>query len=101
MKASELEKNAGKASDLLSALSNPRRLAVLCRLVDGELSVNALAGSIGLSQSAISQHLAKLREKGLVATRREGQTIYYRIASANARAILESLHRIFCASPEA
>jgi DNA-binding transcriptional ArsR family regulator len=61
------------------------------------MSVNALAESIGLSQSAISQHLAKLRDKGLVATRRDGQTIYYRIASEDARAILVSLHGIFCA----
>jgi DNA-binding transcriptional ArsR family regulator len=97
MKIGELEKNAGQAADLLSALSNSRRLLVLCKLVNREMSVNALAESIGLSQSAISQHLAKLRDKKLVATRRDGQTIYYRIASENARAILVSLHGIFCA----
>lgn len=92
----ELEKNAGRAADLLGAMANPRRLMVLCKLVEGERSVNALADSVGLSQSALSQHLAKLREKGLVATRRDAQTIYYRIASEEVRGILSTLYGLYC-----
>lgn len=97
MNIAELEKNAGQAAELLTAMANKRRLVVLCRLIDGEKSVNALAESVGLSQSALSQHLAKLREKGLVATRRDAQTIYYRIASEEVRSILLTLYGIYCA----
>ena len=93
----ELEKNAGQAADLLGAMANQRRLVVLCKLLDGEKSVNALAESVGLSQSALSQHLAKLREKGLVTTRRDAQTIYYSIASEEVRSILSTLYGIYCA----
>lgn len=93
----ELERNAGRASDLLGSMANPRRLLVLCKLVEGEMSVNALAEAVGLSQSALSQHLAKLRQKGLVATRREGQTIYYRVAGDEVGAILSTLHGLYCA----
>ena len=92
----ELEKNAGQAADLLGAMANQRRLVVLCKLLDGEKSVNALAESVGLSQSALSQHLAKLREKGLVTTRRDAQTIYYSIASEEVRSILSTLYGIYC-----
>jgi DNA-binding transcriptional ArsR family regulator len=97
MNPQALESNAESAADLLAALANRRRLAILCRLVEGERSVGALAESLGIGQSALSQHLAKLREQGLVSTRREGQTIYYRIASPQAEAILATLHEIYCA----
>ena len=97
MDAIELEKNAERACGLLSAMANTHRLMVLCRLLDGEKSVNALASGVGLSQSAISQHLAKLRERGLVATRREAQTIYYGIASDEVRSILSTLYGLYCA----
>ena len=96
MEIAELEKNASRAADLLGSMANPRRLVVLCRLVEGEKSVNALAESVGLSQSALSQHLARLREKGLVATRRDAQTIYYRIASEEVRSILTTLYCLYC-----
>jgi len=96
MEAAELEKNASRAADLLASMANPRRLVVLCRLVEGEKSVNALAESVGLSQSALSQHLARLRDKGLVATRRDAQTIYYRIASEEVRSILTTLYCLYC-----
>ncbi|MCB1462495.1 MAG: winged helix-turn-helix transcriptional regulator [Nitratireductor sp.] len=92
----ELEQNAERASDLLAAMANPRRLMLLCKLVEGERSVNDLAQSIGLSQSALSQHLAKLREKGLVATRRDAQTIYYRLASEEVHGILSTLYGFYC-----
>lgn len=97
MNLAELEQNAAQAADLLGAMANRRRLVVLCRLVDGEKSVNALAESVGLSQSALSQHLARLREKGLVATRRDAQTIYYRIASEEVRRVLSTLYGLYCA----
>jgi DNA-binding transcriptional ArsR family regulator len=97
MNPQALESNAESAADLLAALANRRRLAILCRLVEGERSVGALADSLGIGQSALSQHLAKLREQGLVSTRREGQTIHYRIASPQAEAILATLHEIYCA----
>lgn len=96
MNIAELEKNAERASELLGAMANPRRLMVLCRLVDGEKSVTALAAAVNLSQSALSQHLAKLRERGLVATRRDAQTIYYSLASKEVSGILSTLYGLYC-----
>jgi ArsR family transcriptional regulator len=87
---------AGEAARLLKALSHEARLMVLCQLVDGEHSAGALQEMSGLSQSALSQHLARLREEGLVETRREAQTIYYRLANPNAARVLETLAAIYC-----
>jgi ArsR family transcriptional regulator, virulence genes transcriptional regulator len=92
----DLETNAAQAATLLAALANERRLAILCELVDGERSVGELVAAVGLTQSALSQHLAKLRAAGVVATRREAQTIFYRLASAAAGRILETLAAIYC-----
>lgn len=89
--------NAAAASRLLKALANEQRLLVLCDLLEGERSVGELNRRIDLSQSALSQHLALLREDGLVATRREAQTIYYRLASPAVVAVLSALHGIYCA----
>ena len=75
-----LESRAGDAARLLKLLANEQRLKVLCRLSEGEVSVSELAEYVNLAQSALSQHLAKLRADRLVATRRDGQTIYYRLA---------------------
>jgi ArsR family transcriptional regulator len=95
--ATQLAENAALAARLLRALANERRLLLLCDLVAaGEKSVNDLAGTVGLSQSALSQHLALLRDEGLVATRRVGTTIYYRLADPKAEAVLQVLHRVFC-----
>lgn len=91
-----LEERAEEAAALLAALANPKRLLVLCHLVDGERSVGDLAAIAGISQSALSQHLAKMRMQGLVATRREAQTIYYRLASAKVGILIETLYRLFC-----
>lgn len=90
------ETAAAQAAGLLRALSNERRLLVLCQLGDGELTVGALQGRLGLSQSALSQHLAVLREEGIVATRREGQSIHYRIADPAAVAVIAALATHFC-----
>lgn len=92
-----MESRAEEAARLLSALGQTKRLMVLCRLVDNEMSVGALAESVGLGQSALSQHLARLRDLGIVATRREAQTIYYRLASDNARRLIGLLYEIYCA----
>jgi DNA-binding transcriptional ArsR family regulator len=92
-----LEKNAGKACELLGAMANPSRLLILCQLAGSERSVGELQPLIGLSQSALSQHLAVLRDKRLVRTRREGQQIFYRIASREAGALMHTLHEEFCA----
>jgi ArsR family transcriptional regulator, virulence genes transcriptional regulator len=90
------EESAGRAAALLRLLGNEKRLMVLCQLADEELSVGALQDRVGLSQSALSQHLALLREDGVVTTRRESQTIYYRIADENVMRIIETLAELFC-----
>jgi ArsR family transcriptional regulator len=91
-----LEASATAAARLLRALANERRLLILCHLVEGERSVGQLQPVVGLSQSALSQHLAVLREEGLVATRRESQTIWYRIDDPAALRVVETLADIFC-----
>jgi ArsR family transcriptional regulator len=90
------EKSAASAAELLKALANQRRLMVLCALADGERSVSDLAAEIGLGQSALSQHLARLRGLGVVAARRDAQSIYYRLADPAAARVLETLAAIFC-----
>ena len=92
-----LEAKAGEVADLLRALSNDRRLLILCKLVDvGEATVCSLAEDVGLSQSALSQHLARMREEGIVAFRRDAQTLWYRIADPRVEALLATLHRLYC-----
>jgi DNA-binding transcriptional ArsR family regulator len=80
----------------LKTLGNEHRLMILCTLLEGERSVGDLVDKIGLSQSALSQHLARLRRDGLVRTRRSSQTIYYRVAGSEAPAVLATLHKIYC-----
>jgi DNA-binding transcriptional ArsR family regulator len=93
----ELECKAAEAAGLLKLLANENRLLILCRLaVAGEVSVGELADAVDLSQSALSQHLAKMREDGLVTTRREAQTVFYRIADPNAARLLALLKSIYC-----
>jgi ArsR family transcriptional regulator len=89
-------RKAGEAAALLKALAHEARLLVLCQLVDGEHSAGALQEAAGLSQSALSQHLARLREDGLVATRRDGTSIFYRLADHKAARVLETLAAIYC-----
>jgi DNA-binding transcriptional ArsR family regulator len=97
-----LEASAREAARLLRLLANERRLMVLCHLVGaGEMHVGALATTIGLSQPAISQHLALLREDGLVATRRVAQTIYYRLADDKAGRVIALLRELYCPPAEA
>jgi DNA-binding transcriptional ArsR family regulator len=96
----ELQGKVAEVSGILRLLANEKRLLVLCRLAtEGEMSVGALAEAVGLSQSALSQHLARLRADGLVATRRAAQVLHYRIADPRTERLLEALYRIYCAPP--
>ncbi len=81
---------------MLAALANAKRLMALCHLVEGEKSVGELAQLVGLAPAALSQHLARMRDLRLVETRRDGQTIFYRLASAEVAAILETLYSLYC-----
>lgn len=92
----DLRDSAAQAARLLRALSNQNRLMLLCLLVEGEKTVGELNESLPLSQSALSQHLAMLREEGIVRTRRDGQKIHYGLASAPAKQVIETLYGIYC-----
>jgi ArsR family transcriptional regulator len=95
--AETFEKQAVEVADILRALANERRLMILCKLVEcGEDNVSALAEAVGLSQSALSQHLAKMREEGLVTFRRESQMLWYRIADPRIEQLFATLHKLFC-----
>jgi DNA-binding transcriptional ArsR family regulator len=86
-----LEKSAHAAARLMKMLSSEQRLILLCRLIEGECSVGDLADYVSLAPSAASQHLSKLRAEGIVSTRREGQTIFYRIADPKAVRVIDTL----------
>jgi ArsR family transcriptional regulator len=90
------EESAARAANLLRLLANEKRLMILCQLAEGELSVGQIQPRVGLSQSALSQHLALLRAEGVVATRRSGQTIHYRLADPAAARVIETLAALFC-----
>jgi len=96
MQLDRMEQNAERASRLLTAMANPKRLLILCNLLDQELNVSQLAERIELGQSPLSQHLSKLRAWGLVSTRRDGQQINYSLASDEVRQILSTLYAIYC-----
>ncbi|ONG56359.1 transcriptional regulator [Pseudoroseomonas deserti] len=92
----DVETHAAEAANLLRMLANERRLLLLCHLIgEGEVTVGRLAELVGLSQPALSQHLARLREDGLVATRRAGTTIHYRVADPRVARLLGVLHDIY------
>lgn len=95
-----MRSHAGEATRLLKALGNGNRLMILCLLAEEERSVGQLNERLDLSQPALSQHLAVLREEGLVATHRDAQTIYYALAEGPAAEVIQLLHDIYC-GPEA
>lgn len=99
--ATEMRAKAFEASRLLKLLANEARLMVLCHLVAGELPVAEINARVPLSQSALSQHLARLRSEGLVATRREGHSIFYRLADEQATRLLQMLHDLYCSEARA
>lgn len=100
MSASILTPGLRPAAKLMKALSNEARLLILCELGQGERGVGQLGEIVGLSQSALSQHLARLRADGLVRTRRRSQTIFYSLASREVTAVIEVLADLFCHAPE-
>ena len=89
--------NAQEASALMKSLANPSRLLVLCALVTREHTVGELEELTGLSQSAVSQHLARLRDEQIVATRRDAQRVFYSLENPGVQALLETMHGIYCA----
>lgn len=91
----KLSDNANEAAEILSLLANGKRLTIVEHLIDNEMSVGAIATKMSLSQSALSQHLAKLRSKNIVETRRERQTIYYSCKSEPVRRLLANLKDMF------
>lgn len=93
----KLEENSTRACRLLKVMSNEKRLMILCHLVGGERSVQQLQEATGLGQSTVSQQLAVLRGERLVQSRREAQSVFYALDSHEASAILETLHRLYCA----
>lgn len=92
----DMQQHAHAAATLLKALANENRLMILCTLVGGEMSVGELNEKVPLSQSALSQHLAGLREAGLVSTRKEAQTVYYRLQGDEATKVIAVLQSIYC-----
>ena len=96
MNPEAMRTHAADASRLLKALANEKRLMLLCLLAEGERSVSELNARLDLSQSALSQHLAILRDDSLVTTRREAQSIYYGLAQGPAQRVIETLHGIYC-----
>jgi DNA-binding transcriptional ArsR family regulator len=101
MNLGELQSRAKRATDLLKAMSNPVRLLVLCQLAEGEKSVGELEKVVDVSQSALSQHLALLRSRGIVASRRAGQTIFYSLTGREASALLAALYEVYCSKAKA
>jgi DNA-binding transcriptional ArsR family regulator len=97
MEINDMYANAGKATVLLKAMANQHRLMILCLLNDGERSVSELNKQIAIPQSSLSQHLSQLRREKLVTTRRDAQTIYYSLASAEVQAIITTLYQVYCA----
>ena len=97
MNFGELAPKAAQAETFLKALANANRLMILCELHKGERSVSTIQNAVGLSQSALSQHLARLREDFLVSTRRESQTIFYSLANPNIARFIALLYEIYCA----
>lgn len=93
----DFAERAAEAAGLLKALANEKRLMILCKLLErGEMSVMSLCDNVGLSQSALSQHLAKMREEKIIDFRRDGQTIYYHVSSPDVNRILKTLKSIYC-----
>jgi DNA-binding transcriptional ArsR family regulator len=96
LRIEELEHNAARVAALLKSMANPARLVILCQLAEGERSVGELERAVGLSQSGISQHLAVLRRGDVVASRRDGQTVFYSLASRDVVTLMGTLHALFC-----
>ena len=97
MNLHQLDHAAERASVFLKSLGNAHRLRILCLIMEEERPVGDLAGAVGVAQSAVSQHLARMRAEGLIKARRDGQTIYYQVADKNVARMLKLLESMFCA----
>lgn len=93
---SQITKQSARAAELLKLLSNQHRLLILCHLIDGELCVSDLEQRLAISQSSLSQHLARLREQNIVEFRKQSTTVYYRLADPNVEKVLGTVYEIFC-----
>lgn len=93
----DMDENADDAAGLLSLMANPQRLRILCMMVDQEISVSAIVDQSGLAQPTVSQHLKKLRDAKVVTTRRDAQTIFYKLSDHPAKQVLQTLYSIYCA----
>ncbi|MGF1455207.1 MAG: ArsR/SmtB family transcription factor [Alphaproteobacteria bacterium] len=100
-KFSGMEQSLDAASQLLKSMASPHRLMILCMLAEGETSVSDLAAALEIRQPTVSQHLTRLRLDQLVTTRRDGQTVYYRLTEGPAEAIIQILHDAYCTDPDA
>ena len=101
MDLATFERNADMVAGLLRALGNQRRLMIMCKLAEhGEMTVGDLANEVALSQSALSQHLARLRDEGLVASRREATSAWYRIADPRCEGLMATLYELYCSSKD-
>jgi DNA-binding transcriptional ArsR family regulator len=96
MDLESMQANADEAASVIKTLANPSRLMVLCALVTREHTAGELEHLVGLSQSALSQHLARLRKQGIVKTRREAQKIYYSLGNDHVRKIVTTMHDLYC-----
>lgn len=96
MKADEFQKGAEQAVSLLRSLSHKGRLMILCQLAEGEKSVSTLVETLQLEQASVSQQLSLLRRDGIIAQRRDGRRIYYRLSDENAEAVIQTLYDLFC-----
>ncbi len=98
-KMRDLEQSAERVSAILKAIGNDKRILLLCKIVEhGEVTAGSLVGIAGLSQSAMSQHLGKLRDEGVITYRREGQTLWYRLADPHIKELIITLHRLYCST---
>jgi ArsR family transcriptional regulator, virulence genes transcriptional regulator len=101
MKVEEMRETAEQVAELMKVLAHPKRLLILCQLVEGERSVGDLARLLEMREQAMSQQLALLRKDGLVTTRREGQTIHYGLARGDIALLLDFLYRTYCVPRDA
>jgi len=100
MDLDKMQQSAKEATDLLKLLGHPDRLMVLCQLKAGEQSVGELSKSLGIKQSPLSQHLARMRHEGVVESRREAQTVYYSISGEKVTKVVGTLYDLYCAEDE-
>ena len=91
-----MRENAGQAAGLMKLLGHPHRMMILCELKQGECSVTELSEKIGISQSPLSQHLARMRHEGVVSSRRDAQTVYYSLLGDEVAAVVSLLYDLYC-----